>query len=194
MPPFFTEYTLLRTIPDRLRNDAHHHLPSSATSSPFTASRTSCMALARPLKNRIGDTASIKLHRFGRIVISRNDVSQSFWRMIGIDYTDNSNAESGSFGNSAPCDNRRQRRKAPSGRPFISLIPPMDFCSLATSRWNIRTLFFRSSCRQYRLRWQPSISFKRLMEVRDRFEIGQHPSQPALVDIRHTGTLWLRWR
>src|SRR5216117_3124317 len=136
--------------------------------------------LAAALQDRIGDPARIQPNRPARVVVARNDIGDSIWRVIGIDDPDNGDAELFRLGD-CPFLVADVDHEQGIGPVVQGLDSPETALQLGELALKVQGLFLRqllhASVLDHHLHFLESLD-----RLADGLEVREHPAEPAVID------------
>src|SRR6202030_1604489 len=143
--------------------------------------------LALAFEDRVGDAARVQSYGAARVVIARDNVSDSFGRMVGIDHPDDRNRQLGRFGHRDLLITNVDDEQGVGQRVHFldAAEAPGKLFHLSLQRQRLAFAhFLERPVLGHRLQ-----VLEPLDRNLDRFEIGQHAAEPAMIDERHAGAL-----
>src|SRR5438552_1503628 len=145
--------------------------------------------LAAALQDRIGDPARVQPYRPARVVVARDNVGNSVWRVIGIDDPDNGHTELFRLGDgpSLVTDVAHEQGIGPVVQRLDASEAALPLGELALK---VQGLFFRQLLHAAVLDHHLHL-LEALDRLADGLEVREHPAQPAVIDKGGAATLGL---
>src|SRR6266581_3816656 len=145
--------------------------------------------LAAALQDRIGDPARVQPYRPARVVVARDNVGNSVWRVIGIDHPDDGDTELFRLGD-GPFLVTDVYHEQGIGPVVQRLDAPEAALQLGELALKVQSFFLRqllhASVLDHHLHFLEALD-----RLADGLEVREHPAEPAMIDERGAAALGL---